>query len=159
VCFAFVEGGRQVESASSNEPELWAAVANVREACRKGPGGAELRNGTKHFRGGAKVYVIDAFRGTCHTVTVIGQHRKSRKWMCLHMPAHHLENLRPKLVYSPTVQTMMREHYAASGRTEPPGREYVEELCAVLPHWGSPPAEPGTEPGDGDDPRPPEDAP
>jgi hypothetical protein len=38
----------------------------------------------KHFRGGAKVYVIDAFWGMYDSVTVIGQHRKSRKWMCLH---------------------------------------------------------------------------
>ncbi|HVK18259.1 MAG TPA: hypothetical protein VM533_15055, partial [Fimbriiglobus sp.] len=111
---------------------LWAAVANVREACRTGSGGAEVRNGTKHFRGGAKVYVIDAFWGTCDAVTVVGQHRKSRKWMCLHMPARHLENLRPKLVYSPTALTLMREHYAGTGRSEPPGQEYVEEICAVV---------------------------
>jgi hypothetical protein len=147
-----------VESASADLPELWAAVANVRKACRTGPGGEEERNGTKHFRGGAKVYVIDAFWGNCHTVTVIGQHRKSRKWMCLHMPAEHLEDFRPKLVYSPTVQTMMREHYAASGRTEPPGREYAEQICAVVPRWGSRPADEGDAPGD-ERARPPEDAP
>jgi hypothetical protein len=134
-----------VTSALEPMPEPWAAVASIREACRKCPGGEEVRKGTKHFRSGAKVYVIDAFWGTCHSVTVIGQHRKSRMWMCLHMPARHLENLRPKLVYSPTVLTLMREHYAASGYIRPPGREYAEQICTVVPRWGSPLGEQGAE--------------
>jgi hypothetical protein len=132
-----------VESASTPPQELWVVVANVKEVCPKRPDGAEERCGTKHFRGGAKVYVIDAHWGLCDAVTVIGQHRKSRKWMCLHMPARHLENLRLKLVYSPAVLALMREHYTASGRSEPPGREYAEQICAIVPRWDSGPAEPG----------------
>ena len=131
-----------MESASSPPLELWAATANVKEVCHKGPGGAEEHNGTKHFRGGAKVFVIDAFWGVCDAVTVVGQHRKSRKWMCLHMPARHLEKLRLKLVYSPAVLALMREHYSATGRTEPPGREYAEQICAIVPRWDAGPAEP-----------------
>ena len=138
-----------METGSTLPLELWAAVANVKEVCHKGPSGAEERNGTKHFRGGAKVYVIDAFWGMCDAVTVIGQHRKSRKWMCLHMPAQHLENLRLKLVYSPAVLALMREHYTASGRSEPPGRYYAEEICAIVPRWDAGPAEPGAAPDGG----------
>jgi len=138
-----------VESASTPPPELWAAVANVKEVCHVGPGGADERSGTKHFRGGAKVYVIDAFWGMCDAVTVVGQHRESRGWMCLHMPARHLENLRLRLVYSPAVLSLMREHYAATGRAEPPGREYAEQICAVVPRWGSGAAEPGPPPDRG----------
>ena len=44
--------------------------------------GGEAKQGTKHFRAGAKVYVIDAFWGTCDSVTVIGQHRSSRRFIC-----------------------------------------------------------------------------
>ena len=135
-----------MESATTPPLELWAAVANVKEVCHKGPSGAEACKGTKHFRGGAKVYVIDAFWGMCDAVTVVGQHRKSRKWMCLHMPARHLENLRLKLVYSPAVLALMREHYAGSGRTEPPGREYAEEICSLVPRWEPRQAAPGTSP-------------
>jgi hypothetical protein len=96
-----------------------------------------VHDGTKHFRGGAKVYVIDAFWGMCDSVTVIGQHRKSRKLMCIHMPATHLENFRLKLVYSPAILDLMREHYAASGRSTLPGKEYAEQICAVVPRWES----------------------
>ncbi|MBI5759525.1 MAG: hypothetical protein HZA46_13485 [Planctomycetales bacterium] len=99
-----------METKSTSSSELWAAVANVKETCRKGSGGEEVHNGTKHFRGGANVYVIDAFWGMCDSVTVIGQHRKSRKFMCVRMPARHVENLRLKLVYSPVVLALMREH-------------------------------------------------
>jgi hypothetical protein len=124
-----------VESEASPSPTLWAAVGNIKETCRKGPGGREENPGTKHFRGGAKIYVIDAFWGTCDDVTVIGQHRKSRKYMCLSMPARHIENLRVKLVYSPAVEALMREHYAKSGRPEPPGKEYAEQIAAAIPLW------------------------
>jgi len=132
-----------VESATTLQLELWAAVANIKKVCHMGPDGTEERNGTKHFQGGAKVYVIDAFWGMCDAVTVVGQHRKSRKWMCLHMPARHLESLRLKLVYSPAVLALMREHYMASGRTEPPGREYAEQICAIVPRWEACQAESG----------------
>jgi hypothetical protein len=128
---------RGVERESLPSSELWAAVANVKLICPKGPGGAEERNGIKHFRGGAKVYVIDAFWGMCNDVTVIGQHRKSRRFMCLHMPAKHIENLRPRLVYSPAVLSLMREHYASAGRSEPPGKEHAERICDAVPQWSS----------------------
>jgi hypothetical protein len=124
-----------VASDSSPPRELWAAVANVKKVCYQGPSGAEEYNGTKHFRGGTRVYVIDAFWGMCEAVTVIGQHRKSRQWMCLHMPARHLENLRLKLVYSPVVLALMREHFSAQGRCAPPGREHAEQICAIVPQW------------------------
>ena len=114
---------------------LWAAVGNIKRTCRRGHGGAEETPGTKHFRGGAKVYVIDAFWGTCDTVTVIGRHRKSRRLMCLHMRARHIENLRVKPVYSPAIASLMREHYAESGQTEPPGKEYAERIAMAISLW------------------------
>ena len=122
-----------MESQVAPPPEFWAAIANVKETCHKGPGGTEEHNGTKHFRSGAKVYVIDAFWGMCDAVTVIGQHRKSRQFMCLHMPARHIENLRLKLVYSPAVLALMSEHYTSTGRSEPPGKEYAEQICTLVP--------------------------
>ena len=45
----------------------------------------ERRRGTKHFRGGAKVHVIDAHWGTCEVVTVIGHHRASGRYAKLDM--------------------------------------------------------------------------
>lgn len=58
------------------QPDLSAAVGNIKRTVGKGPGGEEEHPGTRHLRGGAKVYVIDAFWGQCEAVTVIGQHRK-----------------------------------------------------------------------------------
>ena len=118
--------------------ELRAAVGNVRRAIPAGPGGEQERNGTRHFRGGAKVFVIDAFWGTCDSVTVVGQHRKSRRYLRLHMRAGALENLRVGLVYRPAVLAPIREHHAEVGRDAPPGKESAEQLCHSIPLWREP---------------------
>lgn len=141
-------------SESAPTTELWAVVANVKGRCRTTSDGTVVHLGTKHFREGAKVYVIDAFWGACESVTVIGQHRKSRRWICLHMPARHLEDLRLKLVYSPAVLDLMREHYGTMGRSQPPGKEYAEQICAVVSSWGLTDSEPGLLDYGGRDPSP-----
>jgi hypothetical protein len=104
--------GKESESAdgtddavASKSPEsAWCVAANVVAERGHGPGGAERRRGTKHFAPGAKVYVYTFFWGMGgERVTVIGRHRKSRRFIRLTMPARHLANWRAELVYSPYV--------------------------------------------------------
>ena len=124
-----------MEDASTQplEPAIWAAVANVKNPCRVGPEGGKPQRGTKHFKGGAKVYVIDAYWGTCDRVTAIGIHRKSRRYICVDMPARHLENLRSKLVYSPAVRKLTMTHFGTE--RELPTEDDALKICEALPHW------------------------
>ena len=124
-----------MEGQDSPLPEMWAAIGNIKRICHKGSGGVEEVSGTKHFRAGAKVYVIDAFWGPCHSITVIGQHRKSRRFMCLHMPAKHVENLSLKLVYSPAVRCLMEAHFAKSGYLSVPEKEHAQAILESIPKW------------------------
>jgi len=117
------------EAEQSEASAIWAAVGNVKDPCFID--GGEPNHGTKHFRAGAKVYVIDAFWGTLDSVTLIGQHRKSRRFICIALKAKHVENLRVKLVYSPAVRRLAENHF---GTRPLPTREDAERLCG-LTNW------------------------
>ena len=117
------------EPKQSEASAIWAAVGNLKDPCLIGPEGGEPHPGTKHFRGGAKVYVIDAFWGTLDSVTVIGQHRKSRRFICIALKAKHIENLRVKLIYSPQVRRLAEEHFGKDRAL--PTKEDAERLCGL----------------------------
>lgn len=121
--------GMATETEQFEASAIWAAVGNIKDPCLIGPEGGEPHRGTKHFRAGAKVYVIDAFWGTLDSVTVIGQHRKSRRFMCIALKAKHIENLRAKLVYSPAVRRLAEEHFGKDRAL--PTKEYAERLCGL----------------------------
>ena len=78
-------------------PAIWLITANVIEERKCGEGGHEMRRGTKHFRGGAKVYIVGAYWGMCESVIVIGHHRASGKYVQMTLQKRYLENLRMKL--------------------------------------------------------------
>ena len=110
------------------------AIGNIIAERPYGPGGEEIRTGTKHFRPGAKVYIIDWFPGTCEDVVVIGHHRKSNRPIKAIIKAKFIENLRVKSCYSIAAVRLIKEHQA----TQPaPGLtpEFAETLCQTLPHW------------------------
>lgn len=112
---------------------IWAAVGNIKDPCLIGPNGGTPHRGTKHFRAGAKVYVIDWY--SSDTVTVIGQHRKGRRYICIAMPSRHIENLRVKRVYGPTVVRLARAHFHADCRW--PDKAFAEHLCGIAA-WPAP---------------------
>jgi len=118
---------------AENDAVVWSATGNIRKECRFGPNGSDRRPGTKHFRGGAKVYVIDAYWGTCHTVTVVGHHRANGRYIKINMRAKHIENLSPKIVYSPKVVQLIREHFA--DRLNFATKEHAEQICSSVPNW------------------------
>ena len=90
---------------------VWCVVAIVVAERPFGPGGAERRSGTKHFRPGAKLYIFDAFTGMCDSVVAIGHHRSSNRFCKLVVDIHHVERFRTQLAYSPTVLRLATEHF------------------------------------------------
>lgn len=113
-----------MDDSQSPTPEpVWCVVANVVMERAYGPGGAERRSGTKHFAPGARVYVVGFYWGTGgESVTVVGRHRKSHRFITLDMRSRHLANWRAELVYSPYVIERVREHGAFSS-SDPSGEE------------------------------------
>lgn len=108
------------------------ATANVLKEIRWGEGGAEIKKGTKHFRGGAKVYIVDYYPGMCEGVVVVGHHRASGRYIELSMRAKHLENFRMTTVYSPKVLELIRErHKFGAGYPE----EHERNICDAARSW------------------------
>lgn len=110
------------------------AIGNIIAERLYGPNGAETRSGTKHFRPGAKVYIIDWFPGMCYDVVVIGHHRKSNRPIKAIIKARHIENLRIKNCYSLAAVRLIKEHQANQSAPELT-QEFAEILCETLPHW------------------------
>ena len=96
-----METDLEIKDRLTVEP-IWCATANIKKEI---PFGEEhkIKRGTKHFRGGAKVYIAYAYGGMCDNATVIGHHRNNSRFIKITMPVKHLENFRLELVYSPKV--------------------------------------------------------
>ena len=107
-------------------------LARVVQVRPYGEGGLKTRKGTKHFRAGAKVYVIDAHWGMCDAVTVIGHHRASGRYAKLDMSVKHLENFRLDRAYSPKVISLVKQHFSRHRKYTD---HYANELFEVLPKW------------------------
>ena len=112
----------------------WTAVGNIVQERPYGPGGAETRLGTKHFAPGAKVYIIDWYAGGCERIVVTGLHRKSKKFIRLVIDVKLVQNLRPKLCYTPAVIKKIKEHYSPE-RLQYLTQEFAGTICKTLPHW------------------------
>ena len=125
-----------MNDASSSEPAvepIWLIAANVVEERNFGEGGLETRQGTKHFRAGAKVFIVGAHWGMCESLIVIGHHRASGRYVQMTLPKRHLVNLRMKLCYSPKVIEMVATecftHDSIPDKTE------WERQLAVIESW------------------------
>lgn len=112
---------------------IWTVVANIVNERTFGPNGAEIKIGTKHFRPGTKVYIIDWHPGTCESIIVVGMARKSRKFIRITIRANWVENLRVKLAYNPAVIEKIHEHMGAEQTflTE----EFANKMCETIPKW------------------------
>ena len=134
-----------MDNAKSNVSETapescWTAVANIIRERNYGPGGEELRFGTKHFAPGAKVYIIDWYGGMCQRIIVVGLHRKSRRYITLAIDVRLVENLRSKVCYDPTVIAKFKEHYPPKPRyntdyTNYLTEEFADTVCHSIPYW------------------------
>ena len=122
----------EIATENQNEP-IWLITANVVKERDYGPGGSEQRNGTKHFRGGSKVYIIGAHWGMSESVTVIGHHRASGRYAQMDIRRKHLENLRMTLCYSPKVIQLVTE--ACFTKCNIPSKEEWEQQLSVIESW------------------------
>jgi len=115
---------------------FWCATANVKKEILFGEEHI-LRKGTKHFRGGAKVYIVDAYWGMCNSVSVVGHHRANGRYIKIDIHVKRLESFRLELVYSPRVAEFIREHYAEKSGTafKRYTKEFAEKIVASLPLW------------------------
>ncbi|TGE20911.1 hypothetical protein [Hymenobacter metallicola] len=118
----------------------WTAVGNIVRERPYGPGGAEIRFGTKHFAPGAKVYIINWYAGMCQSIIVVGMHRKSKRFITLALDVRLVENLRPQVCYNPAVIAKLKEHFSPKPHFNPGTinsltKEFAEQVCATIPHW------------------------
>jgi hypothetical protein len=105
---------------------IWCVVANVVRVRPYGPGGAERRQGTKHFAPGAKVYVFQRIAWSdAQRLRVLGRHRRSNRLIQLTIGVELLANWRARKVYHPVVirRILADEH---------PSQSRVAELRAAL---------------------------
>jgi hypothetical protein len=117
----------------------WCVAANVVTERPYGQDGEERRPGTKHFKPGAKVYVIDAYWGMGgERVVAVGHHRGSKRYVTITMAAKHLTNWRVELTYSPHIIDEMKKR-GDLGKFEPnsvDGKNKAEAIAAALRNYG-----------------------
>jgi hypothetical protein len=119
---------------SEETESYWTAVANIVRERPYGPGGAEIRFGTKHFAPGAKVYIIDWFPGTCERIAVVGLHRKAKQLIAIILDVKLVENLRAKVCYAPAVIAKIKDYYQSEDLSFLT-QEFADALCKTLPFW------------------------
>lgn len=115
-----------------NIESIWCATANVKEDILFGEEHIP-RKGTKHFRGGAKVYIASVYGGMCNDATVIRHHRSNGRFILLTMPVKNLENFRLQLTYSPKVIELINTN--AEKQNIEYTKEYAEYLIMIIPQW------------------------
>lgn len=134
-------------AASGHASPAWCAVANMANVNEFGPGGAEKREGSRHFLPGTKIYVLSHFWGQAgEAATVVGRHRSSKKFITIVIASQWLANWRVELVYSPLIVRQLGE----SGEYDPanPGSEKAkrraEEIVAIWQERGAKVQDPRT---------------
>ena len=101
---------------------VWAVAANIVQEHLLGVE-KELKRGTKHFRPGAKVYIVQ--EGWEENAEVVGHSRGGRR-IKIWLRRSYLENFRVELVYSPAVIKRLTNY--RSGWSNDNGREFVSWL-------------------------------
>jgi uncharacterized protein (TIGR02996 family) len=89
---------------------VWCISGNIVESRPFGPGGTEIRRGTRLFKGNAKLHLADLDSGYwlfrpsppwTPQFRVVGRHRKSLDWIACYLRPEYATNWRVELVYQP----------------------------------------------------------
>jgi len=119
---------REIETATMVGP-VWCPVANMVRERAYGPGGREIRRGSKHFAPGAKLYCFPALWGDGYEqLQVIGRHRATHRYVKMIVNEKWLINWRVQLAYSPHV---IRELWPTWDGTEH-SRERAQEIVDFM---------------------------
>ena len=115
---------------------FWCIVANVKREIPYGPQAIETKSGLRKFKAGARVQIVGAFYGPAENIVVIGQHRKSGKFISCIIKANAVENLRIKLIYSPQVIEFLKD-FKPNGAHMTTTEERALELMENIPEWAN----------------------
>ena len=119
--------------APAREDGVWSVIANVPREVPYGPGGAETRSGLRKFKAGAKLHVVGGYPGAGQTIIAIGQHRHDGRYIRCAIRPDEVENLRVRMIYSPSVLALLRD--VPNGAAFFLTRERAEGFMAKLPSW------------------------
>ncbi|GLQ31366.1 hypothetical protein [Litoribrevibacter albus] len=114
--------------------DRWCVVANIKKEIPCGDSGTETKVGLRKFKGGAKVYIVGAFYGTAESIIVIGQHRRTGKFVSCIIPVSTVENLRVKKVYKPQIIDFLQGDNPC-GAHMTSTEEIARELAELIPKW------------------------
>lgn len=111
------------------EGPVWCVVANMGADHPYGPGGAEIRRGTRHFAPGARLYVRHTmgWMGDLPDLEVVGRHRATHRYVRMVVDGALLERWRADLVYSPEVIRLLQPYWDGTVASQ---RE-AEELADI----------------------------
>ncbi|HLP95053.1 MAG TPA: hypothetical protein VK168_13510 [Saprospiraceae bacterium] len=116
---------------SDEAPFVWCLIGNIKEQTEQGTE-HELRQGTKHFSPGAKIYCMPVMWGDGYeNIQVIGLHRKSKKYICIVMPSRHITGWRLQKVYKPYILQLMAENKGWTNTNQ--DRETILSMAKSLP--------------------------
>jgi len=121
---------REIETATMVEP-VWCPVANMVRERPYGPGGREIRRGSKHFAPGAKLYCFPALWGDGYVqIQVIGRHRATHRYVNMIVNEKWLTNWRVRLAYSPHVIRELLPLWDGTERSRERAQEIVDFMTS-----------------------------
>ncbi len=111
----------------STPESQWCLIGNIAEEPPSGPGGEDVKIGTKHFSPGTKVYCFPAEWGDGYDqIRVVARHRGSKRYVTMIISSSWVTNWRAKVVYSPEVIRRLEEGGTRKWESEQEVREYVQ---------------------------------
>ncbi len=117
---------------------MWMVCGNIVVSRPYGPGGCEHRTGLRLLKAGSKVTICKFWRNASpERVTVVGRHRKSKRYISVTLETRFLSNLRVQLIMSPHI---ILQHWETPVQRHAYGRDMqaaVAVLKELLPHIGS----------------------
>jgi hypothetical protein len=119
---------RHIDSTTIVGP-IWCPVANMGVERPYGPGGSEIKRGSRHFAPGAKLYCDRYLWGDGYEkIQVVGHHRASHRYVTMVVSSSWLTNWRLELAYSPHV---IREFWPRWDGTVD-GRQRAQETVDMM---------------------------
>ena len=132
----YIQLVQHLQMTNEKEPKIepiWTVVANIVPEREFGPGGKEIKFGTKALSPKTKVYIIGWHQGMCESIIVVGLARKPKKFITMTIRVDWVENLRIKLAYNPIVIKKIHEFHGVDQTYLI--EEFANEMFKTIPIW------------------------